>query len=864
MVAFGLLLGLTTGHPAGLAPEAQRLDDVRPFLTEAAHTVVGRQLTEMVPTWTTEVLHGAATAAGAGASIDAMVDYWVAHRAELEGAMRARLAATLPELTRAVVREGMSRHGDVEAGAAATRGMGDVGLATQAPLEELSRHWFDATVGRMAACLHSRTPDDGCPLPTGIDPTDLRATIDRYVQPSQLVELFKKPLAEAIGTATVDQLQTRLDAAVKGELPPEVHDYLMTPIRHFQADMAMVEQYLPGAQLDQWRQKLMGMEIVHLPNAVYGGVLTASALRHFAKVFCGPGCINFYELNRGREVSQFLVWQLKNREGIALTVGQFLDLVQYVGTTFNIPDPRTWGKFGRDLAAIQGKVQDLEGHLRKVDDLYTEGVTSTVARTEQIVGEFEGHLKELQAKLLAPVREAIEMTEEGFGVIRKKMKQFVTPWDEFMQKVKAFFKEIGAWPKADICLSTATPGFAGGGRRCEASKLFEPRRPPPGIDEGRDQRQWPTDHCVVTGNYYGGLRRRGPTADDRKQHDQRKRQEAEGNPPPAAQRGGVGVMKGRYLGKDVQVHGTILHIDKRNHGIERIFVDTIVYLTEIDGETGRPRETEPTDLVLVRHDGGDVRARMEDQLYATEPLEFVRLQSKEGYAGEVIFRTTRTYPHPDAPADVQRRTPYYLHYVHAEVDGVQAEAMKEFDQVRRKSERKEEMTEEEAEVLKHPVRVAAGDVVAKSNGSGTPDAHLHLRTCFDQSGSDCFAPTDYLPFTFDQGGNDGVVRTEEEIAGEARAREVCRTHLAERKKQKETVTEDRTELNRPAGDPAAIAAVSRASVVSVEGMGAARVRTDGAVRVGGGRTEVAGRVHAAPMILPSPSGTGVPHKEVGK
>ncbi|MBI4367072.1 MAG: C40 family peptidase, partial [Deltaproteobacteria bacterium] len=447
--------------------EAARFDDVAPHLIETARAQLRGKIAEEAMRWTTEALHEVSGDAGIPPTGEELARWLTERRPAIARALRKRLGDRLPDLLRHVVTQGMfgGRTSDVgevralerETAARVERDRGGM-------LDAIAAQWSDEVVGKVAACFGTRSADDACPLPQAIDPTNLAATIDRVVQPKILVDLIGNPLGEAIGESTVAEIKDRLGTALRGELPPELHDYLMMPIDHFRETAKLVEEYLPGAQWDKWKGKLMGKGLVSLPNAVYGGILTASAIKHFSRVVCGPMCINWYELNRGREVTEFLVWQLRNRQEITISVGQLLSAMQYVGKELHLPDPGEWGRLGRNLQTVRAKLNNLEETLHKVDAWYGKGTKIAAARAEMIVGEFEKHLKALQAELLTPVQRAIAMTEEGFGVVRAKLKEYVSPWDRFIRKVREFFNPPECAPIVNSYRAGGSTACVGSGR----------------------------------------------------------------------------------------------------------------------------------------------------------------------------------------------------------------------------------------------------------------------------------------------------------------------------------------------------------------------------------------------------------------
>lgn len=722
-------------------------DELRPHLVRQAQEVLDRELGTRMSAWTAEVVES--VVGGAGPLPTDTMSYAQAigeHREAITAMMRERLQSAMPELMHTVSREWMSRGGSgAVADAPAVDRAAEVLLerAMAPQLDGLATQWSEATVGTLLSCVKIEGRRMGpmeqqtCPAGVAIDPTNLRGTIDQIVQPQLLVNLVKRPLAEAIGQSTVDAIQDRLSTALKGELPKELHDYLTTGIEHFTADAKTLEQYLPGVQWDKWKDKLLGKTVIHLPNTVYGAMLAGSAARHFSKVICGPGCFNTYELERGLEVIQFLTWQLTQRQGIAISVGQLVGFLGKAGQELHIPDPSQWGKLGEALGKGKEKLQWFEDNLHKLDARYKQGVQTATAHMEQIVHEFEGKLLELQATLLTPVQQAIDMTNEGFGVIRGKLHEVVKPWDRMMQKVKDYFARPEGKPGA--CLSYATPGFTGDNSRCNNAEggvyvgavwLVAPGKTPPSVQDGRTQRKWPTDYVACTSAYYVGIRSRPAKKSDVTRLNALLRKKP---PPLEGEEGGKGRLNGRWKsdGKNIEKEGIIL---KKNEHVEELFVGVVE-----KGEGGTVKKM--IGEVYYRHRGMDVstKGQLNAAVYAPEDGVIRRVSSSGFY--------------------LQTASGYDLHFFHT--DTLLESELKRLKEKFKRGNKSHDMTSEQLKELGGKIQeiettisdlprkglsVKAGNQIGVSSNKrlGHSGPHLHLEVCMPAGGA-CIDPRDYLP-----------------------------------------------------------------------------------------------------------------------
>lgn len=253
--------------------------------------------------------------------------------------------------------------------------------------------------------------DGRCPLPESVDLTDLPATIDRLIDSERLVELFGRPLAEGLGEAKMAEIRGRIETALAGELPPEVMQALRAGPEQLDRLTNVVRDKLPGAQLAAAKEKVLGMTVLTLPNPVYGSMLAGSAAHHFAQVICGPYCVNLYELKRGKEVVEVLVWQLKNREAIQLSLGQLIALGHYAGQQLGIPPIGEWGRFGKDVTTLGDRLKRIEGHIQEVDRRFFKVTDLVDSKMREAITAIEGALKELQAELTRPVRDFLAATD---------------------------------------------------------------------------------------------------------------------------------------------------------------------------------------------------------------------------------------------------------------------------------------------------------------------------------------------------------------------------------------------------------------------------------------------------------------------
>lgn len=288
-------------------------------------------------------------------------------------------------------------------------------------LDALGSRYYTRLLEQISPCLSSDRHSGVCPLPDSVHLTDLRRSVRELVSAEQLANVMQQPLAEMLGRDTAGAVRRRLDTAMAGDLPPELTHALRDPFNRMEAGARRATNYLPGAQLDRLKDKILNTSFLTVPNPVYGAILSESAARHFARAFCGPGCFDAYQFTRGQEVTRVLVWQLAHREAITLSLGQLLDLGSTVADRLHLPDLKEWGNVGRDAARIQAHGKKLEALLHKADALALKQLDDASARINTTIRAFESELQSLQRTLLTPAHTVANMTKTAIQPVAEAM-----------------------------------------------------------------------------------------------------------------------------------------------------------------------------------------------------------------------------------------------------------------------------------------------------------------------------------------------------------------------------------------------------------------------------------------------------------
>ncbi len=220
----------------------------------------------------------------------------------------------------------------------------------------------------------------------------LNETTDRWLQKGYVEAMhrlfpFAQELGKTIGQATVSGFQKQIKKVT-----------------------AEFKNYLPTAQFAKIKEKVMGIPLVDLPNQVYGGILAASAAMHLAKF--STSCSGFFatcnwnELKRFKEVTETMIWQLKNKESVTLNLGDFVQMVKQLGDQLGsfhwgaLPQIAKWNPANQFLE----KLNWFEGTLKKIDTLYDEATGKVLGGFDKAIAEIETELKKFSGDLLGPLK----------------------------------------------------------------------------------------------------------------------------------------------------------------------------------------------------------------------------------------------------------------------------------------------------------------------------------------------------------------------------------------------------------------------------------------------------------------------------
>lgn len=241
--------------------------------------------------------------------------------------------------------------------------------------------WYDPMISRM---LHT----------TGIhgivSPSDFGAFF-RGMGSGQAGSVLSRKVGDLLGGATVKGLQNNILKA---------------------------QEYLPSAQFAKLKNRVMGLHIVDLPNQAYGGILAASAAMHLAKF--STSCSGFFatcnwnELKRFKEVTETMIWQLRNKKYVSFNLGDFTGMIKMLGDQaggFNWGALKQMAKWNPASQFLE-KLDWIEKQLQKIDALYDKAAGKMKEGFEGALAGLQGEMEKMSRDLLGPLKLPC-LVEEG-------------------------------------------------------------------------------------------------------------------------------------------------------------------------------------------------------------------------------------------------------------------------------------------------------------------------------------------------------------------------------------------------------------------------------------------------------------------
>lgn len=363
-------------------------------------------------------------------------------REEIKNNLKSRLKDWLPEVSRKILYEDvfqgeiMSNSKIREVVEMEEKIVSALDTTLNEKMDEMGNVWYARIVQDLNQLLNPCDSGFCRKLDITIDVTDLKKTFNSAFKLKNLDTFMSLSLSDAFGKSTVAGIRSRIETALNGELPPEAVQYLKMGPEKFAEYADKIKSNLPGAQLDKLKGKLLGMPLVTLPNGAYGGILTGVAAAHYAKGIAGcPLSCNWYEINRGREVTKVLIWQLKNKRGVTLTVGSFLDFAKEVTSKYGLGEVGAFAKIQADFSKFSYRIKKIEELADKIDKMTSASLDKVQGAIGEAVGQIQGELLKLQSELVKPIKDATDTLAGGFQDVQNSFAGLLGDFNGLPKKI---------------------------------------------------------------------------------------------------------------------------------------------------------------------------------------------------------------------------------------------------------------------------------------------------------------------------------------------------------------------------------------------------------------------------------------------
>lgn len=309
--------------------------------------------------------------------------------------------------------------------------------ATLAKMKGLFDERIDAIIGdwyeKAIEALKGRIPSS---VPDWVDITDLKGTARSAFDLQNIGDLAAKELGGLIGDATVAGIRSRIEDALDGKLPPEVIDALKKGPDEFNKYVESIKENLPGNKLKSLTNSIINDPFIKLPTPAYAAMLAASAAGHFAKAYNGI-VIDPFEIKRGIEVTRVMIWQIKNKEWISLSIMQLSDIARNVAANFGVGEA-----YEGVLSKIKQPIDKLEKELDRIDAMIMKPIERVQEEIKEITKTIQKELKEIQKTIMKPANDAIAKTKDELASagdfiadsIPEEINGFPKTWDEVKER----------------------------------------------------------------------------------------------------------------------------------------------------------------------------------------------------------------------------------------------------------------------------------------------------------------------------------------------------------------------------------------------------------------------------------------------
>ncbi len=449
-VEFG---GLTDGNVTAIA-NSSAMDGVAGYVEGLARRTLARALSEEGRTWMVDAIATAAERHRSGASsapFFGRVD--VALKEAVKAEFAQRLRAWLPgQVRRLVVDELFARAvGEEvarEAEAIAERVVAELEISLNDQVDALASGFYDQALSRLEALARERG------VPSWVQLTDLRETIRTGLSLDTFADYLAASTGALVGEGTVAALRARISDALEGNLPPEAMQALQAGPEAFERYVDEARQYFPGEALQNLRDSILNRPAIKLPTPAYAAMLAASAAAHFARAYMGM-TVDPFELRRGMEVMRVMLWQVRNRQAINLSLMQLAALARDVAWVAGFAP-----EFDGILEELAEPFDRLQQQADRIDALLNEPLDEISAELERVTDEIGRELTDLQERIVGPMRERIDElaramdrgADELADLVPDAFNGIPASWDELLDRAGlegGLLGEDGNWRPID-------------------------------------------------------------------------------------------------------------------------------------------------------------------------------------------------------------------------------------------------------------------------------------------------------------------------------------------------------------------------------------------------------------------------------
>lgn len=437
----GLLLVATSARAEVTLSQAYQLSGMKEMTANLARRYVNEGLSQKLSTWVGEAISHV-VAGHKGPTLSQKIND-PKMRAEMQARIALRLREEIPKLIKSVVYDKLFQGMLSDADPVAQKMVNHIVEAMVKPLNAQADQWagtlYDKAMERIDPYIKQKVRVGGASI--NLDATNIKGTIDGVMRLQTVMDVVSGPLSEAMGESAFGEMQTRLNDFLNGNLPPEARRALAAGPDKVDALIQHGAGYLPGAQLEALKAKILALPVMTIPNEVYGSMLAGSAARHFVLAFAAFPDVNPYELNRGREVTQVMIWQLRNKQGFNMSLGQLLDMSTFaLGQVGGLP---ALGAFGRHVAELQNELGKIEATAKELDAQILKYPKEFSAALRERADQVRSALQDYYDKAAKPFQEWENGVEDGLAQGARQITGKIPDWLKVPADWETLKKEVG-------------------------------------------------------------------------------------------------------------------------------------------------------------------------------------------------------------------------------------------------------------------------------------------------------------------------------------------------------------------------------------------------------------------------------------